>query len=351
MGKTQLMHSMQKLTHAECRARVCLICFQVKPKKSIREISNQEDWILHLKTVVGPHFDINDQRHPTVVCDGCRKKCFSSSAIEDKEEIILPQYLYRVVITSKDEYQTCECIICLKVRPQNCLDRLPELKTGKRPPAMQTLQELRSDGKISKEKSPDSLYGCCLSLRGPEHDPKRCSENTKVDNALKMAIVEGNPTPFGEKVASCIIRIRKASPHGTIRLAIPKAGSRLPITLGAAKPPSEKVKYSKEDVWNLQLKKGLSNDTTKEVMKFINKAKRGTVEPGTRDFLKDKLNVCKPFFEKTEVEIFNEKTKEMEKKDLLHVKDLSDFLQFVIEERNLVYQDTESLMNIDKGGS
>ena len=41
----------------------------------------------------------------------------------------------------------------------------------------------------------------------------------------------------------------------------------------------------------------------------------------------------------------------MEKKDLLHVKDLSDFLQFVIEERNLVYQDTESLMNIDKGGS
>ena len=111
------------------------------------------------------------------------------------------------------------------------------------------------------------------------------------------------------------------------------------------------MEYTKDDTWKFQVKNNLTIDTTKEVITLLNKIKRGTVEPHTREQLKEMLNVCEPFFAKREVEIYNEKTKEMEKKDLLYVKDLSDFIQFVIEERNLVLQETESLMNIDKGGS
>ena len=166
-----------------------------------------------------------------------------------------------------------------------------------------------------------------------------------------MAIVEGNPTPFGEKIASSIIRAKKGSPNGTLRLAIPKAESRLPVTIGVAKPSEPVMKYTAEDIWKFQLKNNFPNDTLKEVVKFLNQTNWGTVEPGVKEKLKGKWNSCENFFAKTEVEIFNEKTRNMEKKVLVHVKELSDFLHFIIEQRNLVYSETEALINIDKGGN
>ena len=127
------MHTKKKLTHAECRPKVCLICFEVKPQKSIREIANQVEWIQHLKTVVGPNFEISDLRHPTGLCDSCRKNFFSTSAIEEEKEFTIPQYLYKVVVSSEDGDQTCEFIICQKVRPTSFLEKLPGAKVGKKP--------------------------------------------------------------------------------------------------------------------------------------------------------------------------------------------------------------------------
>ena len=140
---------------------------------------------------------------------------------------------------------------------------------------MKTLKELKevADGKVSKKRSPESFYGCCLSLRGPGHDTKRCSESMKAENALKMAIIDGKPTTFGEKkIASSVIRAQKASPNGTFRLAIPKAGACLPVTVGVEKPEST-MKFSADDIWEFQVKKNLPNDTTKDIVKFLSKIK------------------------------------------------------------------------------
>ena len=112
MGKKHFPSSnnQKNLTHVECRAKVCLVCFEVK--KNLRDIAINLDWVQHLKTVVGPNFDIADQRHPSGLCMGCKLKYFSVSAIEDETEFTIPQYLYKVVVSSNDGSQTCDCMIC-----------------------------------------------------------------------------------------------------------------------------------------------------------------------------------------------------------------------------------------------
>ena len=342
-------HSMRKLTHSECRAKVCLVCFEVK--KSLRDISGQNIWIGHIKTVIGPNFDIMDKRHPTGLCTKCRFEYFSSSAIEEKKEFTFNyQYLYKVVVTDDDENTPCDdnCDICHKVRRH--LNNLLSLQISNAGRPMETLKELRG-GKVSKKKSPFSIYGCCLSLRGPEHDADHCSDVTKTENALKMMIIDGEPTQLGEKIASAVAKAKEPSPHGTVRLAIAKSGKKLPITIGAAKPREQTMVYSVDDVFELQKKENLPNKTILTVCTTMNKRKRGTVEIGFQEKLKEKWNTCAEYFEVKEVEILNNKTDEFETKKLIHVKDLSEFLHFVIGQRKLDYHDTEVLIQIDKGGT
>ena len=102
----------------ECRAKVYLVCFEVKKVGDLRNSRGQNEWLQHLRTVVGPNFDIEDQTHPTGLCTNFRKKFFSTRAIEEEVEFTIPQYLYKVVVYSEHGNQTCDCIICQKLRPK-----------------------------------------------------------------------------------------------------------------------------------------------------------------------------------------------------------------------------------------
>ena len=125
-------HSMSKLTHAQCRQKVCLICFE--HKSSVRVISEQANfqaWNDHLRRVVGKNFDIHDQRQPDAICNNCRLKYFSSKAIEEnktRKTFNIPQYL-QFVVAPQNKDEVCDCDICLKVR-QGPDANNPGLKPG-----------------------------------------------------------------------------------------------------------------------------------------------------------------------------------------------------------------------------
>ena len=61
--------SWTKLTHTQCRAKVCIKCFQAK--SSLRDVSGNSDWIEKFKENIGPNFDITNPRLPTGLCDTC----------------------------------------------------------------------------------------------------------------------------------------------------------------------------------------------------------------------------------------------------------------------------------------
>ena len=86
MAKKIKSHSNSQLTHAQCREKVCLICFE--SKKSVRIISSSSNfqvWNEHIKKIVGPNFDVTDQRQPDSICEVCRKKYFSKKAIAEEK--------------------------------------------------------------------------------------------------------------------------------------------------------------------------------------------------------------------------------------------------------------------------
>ena len=66
------VNRIRQLTHAQCRSKICIVCFE--KKKTLRDISKGNfEIIANLKRVVGQNFDIENPRVPNGLCDSCRK--------------------------------------------------------------------------------------------------------------------------------------------------------------------------------------------------------------------------------------------------------------------------------------
>ena len=192
-----------------------------------------------MKQNVGGNFDVNDRRQPCGLCDGCRKKYFARNS--PVPFILSEQYLYTVVLSENDENQSCECKICEKVRGKSPTNLLPFKPThaGGRPKLTE------ESSKKPKKASPAHSCSLCLQLK-EDHDPKRCNEVTKTNKVIEMAVTaDGEVTKLGSKVGGVVVKAAKPSPtNNTIRLALPKTGTPVPLTLGPGKPKEAKMSYT-----------------------------------------------------------------------------------------------------------
>ena len=228
----------KQLTHAQSRAKICIVCFE--KKKTLRDISCNVEIIANLKKNVGQNFDISDPRLPTGLCDSCRKSYFSKDAVAKNNTFTIPQYLQFVVVPANID-TVCDpaCDICLKAR-QDATFLGRKQHSGGRPSKAQSPSNMKKKLKTS----PINLCGLCLTPKGPNHDSKQCNDVTKTKNMMSMTLDEqGKPNKTGEKIAGKVLKGMDPSPNGTIRLSLPGTGKKLPVTKGAAKPklPTEKI--------------------------------------------------------------------------------------------------------------
>ena len=300
-----------------------------------------------LKKNVGGNFDANDLTQPCGLCDKCRKKYFArNSQVPFK---LAESYLYTVIVSEDEENQPCECSICEKVRGNLGKARHPHMPhAGGRP----KLSEDDVPSKKLKKASPPHSCSLCLQLK-KDHDPKRCNELTKTNKVIEMAVTaDGEVTKLGSKVGGVVVKAAKPSPtNNTIRLALPKTGTPVPLTLGPGKPKEPKMRYTVDQLWEMQKRDTLPNLHVDHIATVMNSGKKGIVEPNFQKKLKDKRTVCKPYFAEKFVFIYNKKKDEMEKKKMVYVKNLTEFIMFVIGERKVDPAETESLIEIDGGGS
>ena len=338
-----------KLSHKDCQKKVCLICFETKSYK-LRDISTIPKYVEHIKEIIGVNFDIQNEKQPVGLCETCRKKYFSVSSMEAKVRFTLPPYLYTVVLTTDDVNLPCECQICQKVRGKEPSMNLMQNQAPKH--AGTGRPKLSED--MEKEKkfkaSPPNACSNCLCLKGPDHDHKKCNEVTKIKNVLDLAVVEGNVTKLGATVAGVAVKATESSPNGTKRLSLPKTGTKLPVTVGPAKPTEPKPQFTTDEVFKFAVTKNLPVDTTKSLCTFLNKKQKGSIETGFQEKLSEKYKSCSEYFVKEPVQIFDEEKNQLEEKVLVRVTDLSEFILFVADKRKLDPQKTEALLNIDKGG-
>ena len=80
-------------THNQCRARVCIICFEVK--KNSRLITDNSEWIEKFKENIGVNFDITNPRLPNGLCTSCRLKYFTKTKAKEpvgEKSFKIPDY-------------------------------------------------------------------------------------------------------------------------------------------------------------------------------------------------------------------------------------------------------------------
>ena len=85
--------SWTKLTHTQCRAKVCIKCFQAK--SSLRDVSGNSDWIEKFKENIGPNFDITNPRLPTGLCDTC-----TGASLPPRQPRQLPWLFFETIMNS-----------------------------------------------------------------------------------------------------------------------------------------------------------------------------------------------------------------------------------------------------------
>ena len=160
------------LTHTQCRAKLCVVCFE--PKKSLRNITTNLEFIKILKTNVGENFDASNPRIPTGLCSSCRNAHFKSEG--ENKSFSIPQYL-QFVVAPENVDEPCECAICIKVRtsggPSGLMKGKPKSNAGRKPSSSPNIQ------KKQLKSSPTGLCSICLVSKGPEHNSKTCNEANK----------------------------------------------------------------------------------------------------------------------------------------------------------------------------
>ena len=354
----------QTYTHSECRPKICLVCHK---KNSIRN-ANEKVYQAIADFRPDVELDASDVSTPSGICDNHRKIITTKSNDQEQNIKNLEFKPHDHVIISDPESRNCTCFICTIVKGTGS-----SLRRSKSPASSNEVTdlvlpvtELASNSiniegvnviaqgpstSILIQPSPSSIHtvqegqkedkceSCghnnkkrcidCLSKFGPGYKHS-CFPVTKKTNMINMALE--NPK-IGQAVAVAVIKSTPPSPGGTIRLQGAN-GPPLPISIGVAKEV-EPILYSVDDLVELRkIVPGMSNASLKRVCTWLNSKQRGSVED---HFQQKLLDLDKLFLEYFEVKEFDFKLKsgELEKLPIAICKNMHNFIERVIELREL----------------
>ena len=326
-------HSKFALSHAECRKKVCFVCFGKNNAK--RYLHTNPGLQASISTKFKISFegkgaiDLKDDRVPLGVCNSCFSKINRDSP---KLELAHSNFDFFVVHVSPSGICNDQCMICLKAK-----SKLSNL--------------LPFQGRIRKKvNKPTSSLKCdrCHSRigKGLKH---HCTNSTSFSNICNIVNDPSN-SKLGEAVASKVLKEAPKSADGSVSLH-QYSGKPLKVNTSAAFPASPKPQVSLLDLIKLQIDNNFGDAQTRNVATFINGIfGRGAVEPYFQEklsfaynFFEDDFSVSTPTFTSTG------KTPILFESTLIHVNNLGDFIMKVFEERGLNYQDYDVKLGIDKG--
>ena len=323
-------HSKFALPHAECRRKVCFVCFgRCDAKRFLHTNPGLQESISKLfKISFGKEedaIDLDDVRVPIGICNPCYLKVRKASP---KLELVHRDFTF--VLDVSPSGTSCQCMIC-----QIAKNKVSNL--------------IQFQGRIRKKiNKPTSSVRCdnCQSIigKGLKH---HCTYTTVVENELQILNDPSNGN-LGGAVVSSFIKEAPSSPDGTVRL--PQVSGRpLPVKTYAASQPSPKPQVSTFDLMQLQIDNCFGDAQIRNIATFINGIfGRGAVE----SYFQEKLSFAYKYFEddfsfSTTTFSTNGKTPSLYESTLVHVNCLSSFIQKVFSERSLNYQDYDVKLGID----
>ena len=311
MGKNQ------KLSHSECRGRVCIFCF----KKGEKGRKLPQNFKLHFELLKGQlEFSLDDLTTPSGLCACCRKlysNGFSAKHFLHKN--------FDFVVLPNSFSEQCFCSICKVARESNFSVQhdpgRPRISPLYRSATLHVKPTTSEERTVPKTKI---CLRCQTTIAAWKFKDHICTNQVLVENVVSLPFKPKSNTSRStvvQEIASASIKEQDPSPKGTIRLAQAKGGRKLSLTLGSAKVKSPKQKISSEKLLSLRKSGDFTERGMKRIGGFINKRfKKGSIEPKYQQIIREANKQFDTHLEECSIVVKGKSYA------LIYVRDLSEYM-------------------------
>ena len=333
--------------HCQSRKKVCILCMQ-KSKEAITPGA-----LKRIENLISDVIDFHDARVPQGICTTCRVSLIKREKSELADAPQLQLFNFSSIFVprfTRSSPLSCNCTICKIARSgaknsktlKHPLHLKPKRRGRPGSSKPKDLQDRQQSSVPSVEKHcPQCL---CVIGRGKRH---RCSDQTLSENVLLLA--EKYPKA-AEKLASSIIKEKKPSPGGTVRLS-QLAGPAFPVLPGSSKSihlPASSISAS--TLINIQQKTNLSNTGVRKLATSLNKSKENVkVEKYFQEKLAMEGTKLKDFMVAQDEEFLSKgKTSE---RTLVYCPNVEELIWHILKVRGSSHQDSLIKISLDAGGT
>ena len=343
------------MTHAMCRANVCLFCFEKKTDCRLlsRTIALYQKVEFFTQFEEAIQFELNDNNVPTGVCCKCRKRV-SQRELKREDFAHFNFDFVNLPENFESSSRKCSCSICQTAK--NGVKFLNNQKPNSKgdnsnettvPPSSSKIPKSR----VSRPKERKHRCATCLQIigRGIPH-PQPCNTDRALEKNLKPIIHRSRATTrkVGGSIAFDVIASSKKSPNGTFKLFHGSKGGRpAPFNAGKAKPPTPKGKWKVQEILAQAQVRTWGERDKLSLCTMLNKKEPGSVEVNFQNILKESNLVFEDEFEISNLE--NDAGVEDPSLISVHVKDLDQYIQRVLNLRNLEKDRCLCKLMIDRG--
>ena len=243
--------------HTENRKAVCILCF----RKSKGSLSSTEE--RRISSFYGQDIDFQDPKVPSGICTTCRVHLACKEKgdevtlpeLHDFSKVFVPRFLRSAPIS-------CNCMIC-KVARSGTL----KSKSAAHPLGLKK----RIQGRPSTGKVAAALKHCpkCLTTlaRGKPHSCTPTSLTKNVAAKFPAAV---------EKAAISVIKTKKPSPGGTVRLS-QLSGPLFPVVPGSSNSVQNQTTatLSTSALMGIQSQTSLSNNKMQQLATYLKQCSFG----------------------------------------------------------------------------
>ena len=315
----------RKLSHDECRLNVCIFCFS----KANRPLS--KNMKVKLEDMKGQlEFEIGNPKTPAGICDPCRLKHSNDFGVDT-----FMNKNFDFVILSNDT-KDCSCSICLKAR-RPIMVHGNGGKFGKiRPGVPRTSPKLRAvalnlDQEVKTGPKMSFCRECYSEIPTWKFKTHPCTNKTIVANLIKQT-GQGKKRKAAEAFAIEVAKRAKRSPKGqTLMLSQGDGGRKKNLVFGRAKVRSPRDKMRVETLTKLARTHNTSQSGIKGYAAAINASfKKGAIE-------KNYTRKLKALYTKYDDDIVtSDIVIDGKTWPLIHVKNLSEYVLDLIEDRGVI---------------
>ena len=320
------------MNHQDSRKAVCCLCIR-KSKETITPAV-----LRRIRSFITLDLDFDDPKVPLGICATCRLALARKEKDVGNDEVSLPTLFdfSKVFVPRflRSSPFSCNCLICRVARSGSL-----KTKSSHHPAGLKK----RMKGRPRSPKVLQKHCPKCLATIG------RGKRHFCTPKALARNMAEKFPDAV-EKAAVSVIKDKKPSPGGTIRLS-QQSGPLYPLVPGTSTSVQNKAAacLSTEAMIGIQSKTNLSNHKMRQLASFLNTANPAVkVEKNFQKNFAEQGKKLERFFVTREEHLMSKG--QLIQRTVVFCQDIEEFVWHVLDQRNLSPPDSLIKVSLDGGG-